>query len=190
MKPLTTPVSEVPLPASPPVQSVHQSESMNKAPTPYSRILVLLAAALFSLGAISPAAAAGLSWDSLTPQQQQVLKPMQDDWAQLPPERQEKMAARAARWESMTPEQRQKAEARMQRWQELTPEQKQKMRERREKFSKMNPEQRERMRERHERVKSLPPEQRQALRDCVKRKRAGETVDCKSLLPPPAKPSD
>jgi hypothetical protein len=144
----------------------------------------LAGAALLALSLAAHAAADGRTWDSLTPEQQKVLEPMQEEWSMLPPRRQEKLAHRAARWSEMTPAQRDVAKARMDRWKSIPPEKRRKLLERRKQFEDMGPEQRERLREKYENFRKLPPERQQAIRDCVKRKAAGEDLNCKPLLAP------
>ena len=62
---------------------------------------------------------AGVTWNELSPQQQQVLKNFQQQWATLPPERQRRLSQGAARWSDLTPEQKQQARARFRKWQQL-----------------------------------------------------------------------
>ena len=52
--------------------------------------LLLLAAPL--AGAAEPQPEAGVSWESLSPQQRQLLGNFESKWAQLPPQRQSKLA--------------------------------------------------------------------------------------------------
>ena len=45
-------------------------------------------------------------WNTLSEQQQQVLKPFKDRWPALDDERRQRLVGAAQRWEKMTPEQR------------------------------------------------------------------------------------
>ena len=137
---------------------------------------VFLAAANGSLAQETPASgpvsatpgdsppAAPQSWQSLSPQQQQVLKGFQGKWDSLPPEKQQSLAKGSQRWLSMTPEQRGGAEQRFRQWRELPPEQRQQLRQRWHDFKSLPPEQQQRVREQYQRFRQMPPERRQELR--------------------------
>lgn len=111
-------------------------------------------------------------WDELTPAQQALLiNAHKDHWNRMPAEAQQRMLKGAERWQKMSPEARARVHAQ------------------REKFRAMPPEDRRRMHERHEArrhaFKQLPPDQQQAIRDCWRRKKDGEEVDCRGMMPPP-----
>jgi hypothetical protein len=104
------------------------------------------------------------AWQSLSPQQQQLLHGFQDKWNSLPPERQQSLAKGSQRWLSMTPEQRSSAQQRFQQWRSLPPEQRQQLRQRWQQFKSLPPEQQQRVREQFRRFHQMPLEQRQELR--------------------------
>ena len=68
---------------------------------------MILGLATFSCGQPS-----GSSWERLSPQEQQVLKPFKDRWDNLSPERQERLRKGADRWQKMTPDDRKEAQDR------------------------------------------------------------------------------
>lgn len=109
--------------------------------------------------------ALGGSWDQLSQQEQQILKPFKDRWDQLPAERQERLRRGAERWQRMTPEERQEAQERYKRWQELPPEQKEMIRKRYQEFRALPPEEQEKVRNRSKWFRDLPPDVRQQLRE-------------------------
>lgn len=93
----------------------------------------------------STAALADSDWDSLAPEQQQVLSDFRERWDSMPPDRRERLKAKAERWRSMPPEQR---DALRERWRALKP---------------LPPEAREALRQKWP---SLSPEERRdAMRD-------------------------
>lgn len=114
-------------------------------------------------GAAAPAAAPR-AWQSLSPQQQQLLQSFQGKWDSLPSDKQQALARGSQRWINMTPEQRAGAQERFKQWRALPPEQRQQLRQRWQQFKALPPEQQQRIREQYQRFKQMPPEQRQALR--------------------------
>jgi len=110
------------------------------------------------------AIADAIDWNTLTPAQQKVLQPFQQQWSQLPEEKQLRLSRGAERWANMTPEQRQNAKQRFQRWRELPPDQRELLRARFEKFKQMTPEQRAALRKKHQWYRNLPPEQRKKMK--------------------------
>jgi len=105
------------------------------------------------------------TWDQLSTEEREILKPFQERWINLAPERQEKLREGAKRWQSMTPEQREQARKRYERWQSMTPEQREQARKRYERYRQLPAEEKERLRRRHEWFKSLSPERRAELRE-------------------------
>lgn len=88
------------------------------------RRTLLTASAL--LGALLVSAAAwsaerSAQWAKLTPQQQEVLQPLQRDWAGIEPARQQKWLEVAARFPSMPADERLRVQQRMAEWARLTP---------------------------------------------------------------------
>ncbi len=110
------------------------------------------------------AAAAPRAWQTLSPQQQQVLQGFQGKWDTLPPEKQQALAKGSQRWISMTPEQRAGAQQRFKQWHAMPPEQRQLLRQRWQQFKSLPPEQQQRIREQYHRFRQMPPERRQELR--------------------------
>lgn len=106
----------------------------------------------------------GVPWDQLSQDEQQVLRPLQDQWDHLPPSRQERLRKGAKRWESLSAEQREKLKERFQRWKELPPERQERIRKRFERFRNLTPEQRHALRQKRQWFRNLPPERRQELR--------------------------
>lgn len=108
--------------------------------------------------------AAPQSWQSLSPQQQQLLHKYQDNWNSLPPGRQQALATGSQRWLSMSPEQRSGAQQRFNQWRQLAPEQRQAVRQRWQEYKSLPPEQQQRVRESYQRFRQMPPERRSELR--------------------------
>jgi Protein of unknown function (DUF3106) len=133
---------------------------------------LLLGAAAPSLAQETPGPAAEAgeapatprSWQSLSPQQQQLLHNFQGKWDSLPPEKQQALSRGSQRWIGMTPEQRSGAQERFKQFRALPPEQRQLLRQRWQQFKTLPPEQQQRVREQFRRFRQMPPAQRQELR--------------------------
>ncbi|MEO5560450.1 MAG: DUF3106 domain-containing protein [Dokdonella sp.] len=106
-----------------------------------------------------------LAWDSLNPQEQQVLAPLHAQWTQLTPGQQQRLRRVARRWQNAPPPRRTAIEQRLSRWATMTAEQRAALGTRYEKFSQLAPEQQQDLRDTYQRFSALPPEQRQALRE-------------------------
>ena len=106
----------------------------------------------------------GMSWSSLSPQQQQLLGQLRGQWDDLPPARQRALARGADRWISMTPEQRAAARSRLQAWQRLNQPQRAFIRRRWQQFQSLPPEQQRSIQQYFREYSSLPPAQREQLR--------------------------
>src|SRR5258708_726872 len=83
-------------------------------------------------------------WESLSPEQRQVLQGYQGKWNSLPPERQQALAKGSQRWISMTPQQRAGAQQRevresFNRFRQMPPERRQQLRQQ---WRQMTPDQR------------------------------------------------
>ena len=102
------------------------------------------------------------SWDQLSTEEREILKPFQERWINLAPERQEKLREGAKRWQSMTPEQREQARKRYERYRQLPAEEKERLRRRHEWFKSLSPERRAELREKW---KNMTPEERQRIRE-------------------------
>ncbi len=70
------------------------------------------------------------AWSELTPAQQQVLAPLQEDWSSLDATRRKKWVAIANRYPKMKAQEQQRLQARMKEWASLAPEQRRAARER------------------------------------------------------------
>lgn len=86
---------------------------------------LLLASLLFFAlsGQVLPAAES-IPWDTLTPQQQKILRSAKDRWDSFSIEKQRLLEAGASRWQDMTPEQRARARKNLKRWKKMTPDEK------------------------------------------------------------------
>ena len=107
----------------------------------------------------------GSSWEKLSPQEQQVLKPFQDRWNNLSPDRQERLRKGADRWQKMTPDDRKEAQDRFKRWQDLPPDQRDLIRKRYDEFRRLPAEEQEKIRNRSRWFRELPPEKRRELQE-------------------------
>jgi ABC-type transporter MlaC component len=105
------------------------------------------------------------SWQSLTPQQQQLLHNFQGNWDSLPAEKQQALTRGSDRWIHMTPEERSGAQERFKTWRALPPEQRQQLRERWRQFKALPPEQQQQIRRQFNTFRQMPPAQQQALRN-------------------------
>lgn len=127
-----------------------------------------------------------LPWNELTPEQQILFAPVQNDWNSLPPMQQRQMQAQAAsgdqaelerikrrmeRFQSLSPEEKAHIQQRMERYQSLSPEEQEKLRNARERFQDLPPERRQELRQRW---RDLSPEERKAMREQLKKRRTGK----------------
>src|ERR1700722_15176297 len=127
-------------------------------------LLVLFAAApAFAQEAEGPATPR--SWQSLSPQQQQLLHNFQGNWDTLPADKQAGLARGSDRWIRMTPEERSGAQERFKTWRALPPEQRQQLRERWHQFKGLPPEQQQQIRRQFNAFRQMSPERQQALRN-------------------------
>ena len=126
---------------------------------------ILLLCASAAVYGQAPSDSAGLSWSSLSSEQQRVLGGVQGQWSSLPPERQQALAHGADRWLSMSPEERDGARQRFQTWQQLPSEQKAVIRQRWQRFQQLPPEQQQAVRQNFRAYSRLPSGQRAQLRD-------------------------
>ena len=74
--------------------------------------LLVLSLSLASMLIPDSASAEGLSWESLSAQQQEMLASMKEGWNDLPPYRQERLSKGADKWATMSPEQREQTKDR------------------------------------------------------------------------------
>jgi hypothetical protein len=129
----------------------------------------------------------GISWQQLSPEQQQVLDDVKGSWEQLPPGRQVALANGAKRFIGMNATERDQANQRFAEWRKLSererveigerfrlfrglpPSEKQRLRQAARRFDRMNQEQRQQMRERFQ---QLTPAQRAQLREQMRERQA------------------
>ena len=145
---------------------------------PNIRTRTILAALLWTLAALAPAAAQPVregaplpEWDQLTEAQREALiAPVRQRWNDNPGKR-EHMLAHAERWQEMGPEQRARARRGAERWRQ------------------MDPEKREAMRALYARMRALPEAERQALRERWRAMTAEERRAWVSANPAPAEPA-
>ncbi|AVP99750.1 hypothetical protein C7S18_22375 [Ahniella affigens] len=108
--------------------------------------------------------AAGVTWDELSRDQQQVLLPFADSWNSLPAETQEKLRLGASRWSKMSVEEKQAANQKFGAWRELPDTERQRIRNQYGQFKRMSPEAQQRIRQTFERFQNLPDDERTKLR--------------------------
>jgi len=112
------------------------------------------------------------AWIDLTPEQRQILAPLQDDWENLDRGRRLKWVGIAKRYPKMKPEEQARVQRRMHDWASLTPEQRRQARESyKNMIAKTPPSQRKKLREQWAEYQALPPEERQSLEREEKQRR-------------------
>jgi hypothetical protein len=79
------------------------------------------------------------TWDQLTPQQREILAPIQSEWAGLDPARKRKWLGVAKRYPTMTQKEQARLQAKMREWAKLTPEERQAARAQYREFEQMRP---------------------------------------------------
>ena len=72
----------------------------------------------------------GISWSSLSDDQQEILSRLEQTWDTLPAERQARLSKGAARWAGMSRQQRSEARERFRTWRKLPAERREQIRER------------------------------------------------------------
>ena len=97
-------------------------------------LLALLLVLLLVLPQVGFAEESTMPWESLSPQEQQVLKPFEPQWATFPEARKKRLLAGAERWMNATPEQRQIMKQRFGAWKDLPEEKKQLLRQKFQEF--------------------------------------------------------
>lgn len=107
-----------------------------------------------------PALAVAVTWQELSPQQQQILKPLSNEWDSLPKKRQNIYIGITKRYPQLTPLKQQRFQEQIIRWAKMTPEQRQQAREKYKAFNQLPPEKREAakqaLRERHLKKHPVP----------------------------------
>jgi uncharacterized protein DUF3106 len=109
-----------------------------------------------------PSAIVRPAWIELTPDQRQVLAPLQEDWENFERERRLKWVGIAKRYPKMNPEEQARVQRRMQAWAKLTPEQRRQARESYKNLAK-DKDRHGNLREQWAEYQALPPEERQSL---------------------------
>lgn len=110
----------------------------------------VLVSALLVASAYAAPPKGGPSWEQLTPQQQQILAPIQSEWASLDATRKRKWLGITKRYPSMTEKEQARLQERMREWVKLTPEERQAARARYREFKSMPPDDRRTVRRKWE----------------------------------------
>lgn len=92
-------------------------------------------------------------WGQLTPEQQKILAPIQDEWNKLDALRKQKWIGITQRYPKMGPEEQARLQKRMQEWATLTPEQRQAARDKYREFEQLPPAERQAIREKWDQYK-------------------------------------
>ncbi len=108
---------------------------------------LLIAVFLLLYMAGTTAIAATISWQSLSPAQQEALAPLGQQWDTLPEVQQHRLLKTAKRYSHLTPEQKQRFRDRLTVWSKLTPEQRMAAREKYRAFNKVPAEKREQVKQ-------------------------------------------
>jgi hypothetical protein len=102
------------------------------------------------------------AWIELSPEQRQILAPLQEDWENFERERRLKWIGIAKRYPKMKPEEQARVQRRMQAWAKLTPEQRREARESYKNLAK-DKDKHGNLREQWAEYQALPPEERLTL---------------------------
>ncbi|HEU0189643.1 MAG TPA: DUF3106 domain-containing protein [Gallionella sp.] len=108
---------------------------------------IFIAAFLLLCIACTTASAATISWNSLSPAQQEALAPLEQQWNTLPEIQQHRLLKTAKRYTHLTPEQKHRFLNRLTAWSKLTPEQRKAAREKYRAFNKVPAEKREQVKQ-------------------------------------------
>jgi hypothetical protein len=144
------------------------------------RFAVALLALTFACLAGAAPPKKSLTWNELTPEQQQTLQPLAGEWNTLDPARRSKWIGIANRYPSMNATEQQRVQTRMSDWVKLTPDQRRVAREQYRKIGKLPPEKREVVTQQWEEYQQLPPD--------VKKNLAAETKKKTDKLEPRNRP--
>lgn len=106
-----------------------------------------------------------LAWSNLSPGQQRMLAPLQDQWEQMRPAHQHRLAEHALHWASLPAARQARIREHLARWAAMTPQQRQQLRENARAFHDLTPEQRAKIRAAYQRFRALPPDARKSLRE-------------------------
>jgi hypothetical protein len=141
------------------MKTVKMLNKMSKLLISICGILIMLFMPLSVIGQESN------SWDGLSSEQQEVLKPFAGNWQDLPENRRRALQRGAERWSKMTVEQRQNARNQFRKWNSFDQDKKQVVRRRYNQFNDMSIADREKLRRRQEWFRGLSPEVQTALRE-------------------------
>jgi hypothetical protein len=128
--------------------------------------ITLLAFLLIAQPSWATGMAVKLSWQELTPQQQHILAPLENDWTTLSKKQQNNFVGIAKRYPKLTPIQQQRLQERMVKW------------------SKLTPAQRQRARDKLQSVKQLPPEKREVEKRTLREHYAKKHPEAASAVQP------
>jgi hypothetical protein len=128
------------------------------------------AALLLALAAGSTLVHAQTDWSRLSPQQRNVLAPLERDWARATPAQQQKWVEVANRFGSLPPDEQARMQQRMGEWSQLSPQERARARLN---FQEARQVGREERQQQWEAYRALPPEQRRALAEQAQAPRAG-----------------
>lgn len=128
------------------------------------KAIALLLAAAFACTALAAAPAKkDPSWSELTPQQQQILKPLAGEWDSLDSTRRTKWLGIAKRYPAMTPTGQKRVQNRMAAWVKLTPDERRKAREQYRKIGSLPPEKRDTVSQQWQEYQKLPEDVKKRL---------------------------
>lgn len=130
-------------------------------PKPRLAAAAAVAAALWAGALAAQPMPKGPSWGELSPQERQVLAPLNSDWENMDLMRRNKWREIARRYPTMQESQQRRLEERMEAWSRLSSQERQAARER---FKALSPERRQELSNQWLEYQNLPQEQRQQLR--------------------------
>lgn len=129
-----------------------------------SRLGFVLFTVTFACAALAAAPAKkNPSWSELTPEQQQILKPLAGEWDTLETSSRTKWLGIAKRYPKMTPTGQKRVQSRMSDWVKLTPDQRRNAREQYRKIGKLPPDKREEFSQQWEEYQQLPDDVKKRL---------------------------
>lgn len=126
-------------------------------------IALLLAVAFASAALAAAPVRKNPTWAELTPQQQQILKPLAGEWDTLDATRRTKWLGIAKRYPSMTPTGQKRVQNRMTAWVKLTPDERRKAREQYRKIGSLPPEKRDTVSKQWQEYQKLPEDVKKRL---------------------------
>jgi hypothetical protein len=106
---------------------------------------------------------ASTPWSRLSPEQRELLAPLQADWNTLPPRKQAHMLDKSRQWLALPPPEQEKIRDRIARWHQMTPEQRKLARDNMRKFHQLPEAQRDQLHQAYQHFQQLPPAQRERL---------------------------